>query len=88
MMGKSSAIEHVPHEKAYGLGFGDMRRRCPNIKKIRTLIEFEPKYDLEEIAYRMGYIGGGRLEKTAKPLLQNRYGNSLMGFLQGWSGAL
>jgi nucleoside-diphosphate-sugar epimerase len=24
-----------------------MRRRCPNIEKIRKLIGFEPKYDLE-----------------------------------------
>jgi UDP-glucose 4-epimerase len=47
MTGSSSAIEHIPYEKAYGPGFEDMRRRCPNIKKIRKLIGFEPKYDLE-----------------------------------------
>ena len=47
MTGSSSAIEHVPYEKAYGPGFEDMRRRCPNIEKIRKLIRFEPKYDLE-----------------------------------------
>jgi UDP-glucose 4-epimerase len=47
MTGSSSAIEHVPYEKAYGPGFEDMRRRCPNIAKIRKLIGFQPKYDLE-----------------------------------------
>ncbi len=47
MTGSSSAIEHVPYEKAYGPGFEDMRRRCPNIEKIRKLIGFQPKYDLE-----------------------------------------
>ena len=47
MTGSSSAIEHVPYEKAYGPGFEDMRRRCPNITKIRKLIGFEPKYDLD-----------------------------------------
>jgi UDP-glucose 4-epimerase len=47
MTGSSSAIEHVAYEKAYGPGFEDMRRRCPNIEKIRKLIGFEPKYDLE-----------------------------------------
>ena len=47
MTGSRSAIEHIPYEKAYGPGFEDMRRRCPNIKKIRKLIGFEPKYDLE-----------------------------------------
>ena len=47
MTGSSSAIEHVAYEQAYGPGFEDMRRRCPNIEKIRKLIGFEPKYDLE-----------------------------------------
>ena len=47
MTGTASPIEHVPYEKAYGPGFEDMRRRCPNITKIRKLIGFEPKYDLE-----------------------------------------
>ena len=47
MTGSASPIEHVPYEKAYGPGFEDMRRRCPNIEKIRNLIGFEPKYDLE-----------------------------------------
>ncbi len=47
MTGSSSAIEHVSYEKAYGPGFEDMRRRCPNIEKVRKLIGFEPKYDLQ-----------------------------------------
>jgi UDP-glucose 4-epimerase len=47
MSGSNSEIEHIPYEKAYGPGFEDMQRRCPNIEKIRELIEFEPKYDLE-----------------------------------------
>jgi UDP-glucose 4-epimerase len=49
MTGTSSPIEHVSYEKAYGPGFEDMRRRCPNIEKIRKLIGFEPKYDLEDM---------------------------------------
>jgi UDP-glucose 4-epimerase len=47
MTGSASPIEHVTYEKAYGPGFEDMRRRCPNITKVRKLIGFEPKYDLE-----------------------------------------
>jgi UDP-glucose 4-epimerase len=47
MTGTSSPIEHIPYEKAYGPGFEDMRRRCPNIEKIRKLIGFEPKHDLD-----------------------------------------
>ena len=42
-----SSIEHVPYEKAYGPGFEDMERRCPNIEKINKLIGFKPVYDLE-----------------------------------------
>ena len=47
MAGSSSTIDHVPYEKAYGPGFEDMRRRCPNIEKIQKLIGFKPKYDLD-----------------------------------------
>ena len=49
MTGSNSDIEHVPYEKAYGPGFEDMERRCPNIEKIRKLIGFEPTYGLEAI---------------------------------------
>jgi len=35
--------------QSYGPGFEDMRRRCPNIEKVRKLIGFEPKYDLEAV---------------------------------------
>ena len=49
MTKSSSEIEHVSYEKAYGPGFEDMERRCPNIEKIRSLIGFEPSNDLESI---------------------------------------
>ena len=47
MTGSNSNIEHVPYEKAYGPGFEDMERRCPNIEKINNLIGFKPAYDLK-----------------------------------------
>jgi UDP-glucose 4-epimerase len=47
MTGSNSEIEYIPYEKAYGPGFEDMERRCPNIDKIKNLIGYEPKYDLE-----------------------------------------
>ena len=49
MTGSNSAIEHIPYEKAYGPGFEDMEKRCPNIDKIKKLIGFKPGYDLEAI---------------------------------------
>jgi UDP-glucose 4-epimerase len=47
MTGSDSEIDHISYEKAYGPGFEDMQRRCPNIEKIRSLIGFEPEHDLE-----------------------------------------
>jgi UDP-glucose 4-epimerase len=49
MTGSPSEIEYVPYEKAYGPGFEDMERRCPNIQKVKGLIGFEPKYGIEAI---------------------------------------
>ena len=49
MTGSESEIEYIPYEKAYGPGFEDMERRCPNIDKIRNLIGYEPSYDLTAI---------------------------------------
>ncbi|MGE5310796.1 MAG: SDR family NAD(P)-dependent oxidoreductase [Nitrospirota bacterium] len=49
MTGSRSEIEYIPYEKAYGPGFEDMQRRCPDIGKIRDLIGFEPKVDLRGI---------------------------------------
>jgi UDP-glucose 4-epimerase len=49
MTGSVSEIEYIPYEKAYGPGFEDMQRRCPDIAKARELIGFEPKVDLRGI---------------------------------------
>ena len=49
MTNSISEIEHIPYEKAYGPGFEDMQRRCPNIKKINNLTGFKPSYDLESM---------------------------------------
>jgi UDP-glucose 4-epimerase len=49
MTGSRSEIEYIPYEKAYGPGFEDMERRCPNISKIKKLIGYEPKHGLEAI---------------------------------------
>ena len=47
MAGSDSEIEYIPYEKAYGPGFEDMERRCPNVDKIKKLIGFKPTHDLE-----------------------------------------
>ena len=49
MTGSNSEIDYIPYEKAYGPGFEDMERRCPNINKLKETIGFEPSYNLENI---------------------------------------
>jgi UDP-glucose 4-epimerase len=45
----SSAIVHIPYERAYEEGFEDMRKRVPDIGKIQNLIGFEPKFTLKDV---------------------------------------
>jgi len=47
--GSISEIVKVPYEKVYGSGFEDMRRRVPNISKIKKLINYKPAYKLDDI---------------------------------------
>lgn len=49
MTNGKSEIEYISYEKAYGQGFEDMQRRCPDIKRINDLIGFQPKVDLRAI---------------------------------------
>ena len=49
LTGSTSEIVYIPYEKAYEKGFEDMRHRQPDITKIRSLIGFEPKIDIDDI---------------------------------------
>jgi len=49
MTGSDSSIDYVPYEKAYEQGFQDMRRRVPDLGKIKALIGYEPKVTLDEV---------------------------------------
>ncbi|MFN3533868.1 MAG: GDP-mannose 4,6-dehydratase [Desulfatiglandales bacterium] len=44
-----SPIEHISYELAYGPGFEDMERRCPDISKLKGFIGYEPKYNIDMI---------------------------------------
>jgi len=48
-LGSSSTVAHIPYEEAYEAGFEDMRRRLPNINKIKDIAGWEPRYSLEDI---------------------------------------
>lgn len=45
--GSTSAIEFVPYEDIYGSSFEDMRRRVPNLDKIRQAVGYRPEITLD-----------------------------------------
>jgi UDP-glucose 4-epimerase len=49
MTGSDSEVVLVPYEEAYEQGFEDMRRRVPDLAKIRRLINYEPSVALPKI---------------------------------------
>jgi UDP-glucose 4-epimerase len=49
MTGSDSPVVLVPYEEAYEQGFEDMRRRVPDLAKIRRLINYEPSVALPKI---------------------------------------
>ena len=49
MTGSASPVVFVPYEEAYESGFEDMRRRVPDLTKIRKLINYEPSIALSKI---------------------------------------
>jgi UDP-glucose 4-epimerase len=44
-----SLIHYVPYDQAYEAGFEDMPRRVPDISKIKALIGFQPRLELDDI---------------------------------------
>ena len=46
-------IAFIPYERVYGEGFEDMRRRVPDIGRIRTVVGWEPTIPLEETVRRV-----------------------------------
>ena len=47
--GSASAIELEPYEAAFGSGFEDMRRRVPDLGKLRALLGPQPVRDVRSI---------------------------------------
>ncbi len=49
MAGSSSPIEFQSYTQAYDQDFEDVRRRVPNLSRLRSTIDFQPAYDLDAI---------------------------------------
>ncbi|MGD0462580.1 MAG: GDP-mannose 4,6-dehydratase [Tepidisphaeraceae bacterium] len=45
----SSSLEYVSYDRAYGQGFDDTPRRVPKLDKIRSMIGFRPRYNLDQM---------------------------------------
>jgi len=53
LTGSGSSIEYIPYDKAYEEGFEDMRRRVPDLSKIRSVTGYEPQVSLAELLERV-----------------------------------
>jgi UDP-glucose 4-epimerase len=51
--GSKSDIVFVPYDEAYEAGFEDMPRRVPDLTKVRQLVGYQPKVQLDEIISRV-----------------------------------
>jgi UDP-glucose 4-epimerase len=44
-----SPVQHISYEQAYGKDFEDMRRRVPDLSRVRSLIGYAPSKSLRQI---------------------------------------
>jgi UDP-glucose 4-epimerase len=49
LSGSKSGIKLIPYDQAYESGFEDMPRRVPDLSRVRSLIGYEPKHNLDDI---------------------------------------
>ncbi len=49
LAGSQSPIECIPFEKAYDENFEDLNRRVPDLQKIRSLIDYKPRFTIDDI---------------------------------------
>lgn len=53
LTGRRSTIRHIPYEEAYEGGFEDIRRRVPDVTKLRTIVGYTARIDLVESIQRV-----------------------------------
>ncbi len=53
LTGSRSQIVYIPYDEAYQQGFEDMRRRVPDVTKLRRYVGFVPETDLDEALRRI-----------------------------------
>jgi UDP-glucose 4-epimerase len=65
LVGSRSPIVHVPYERAFGEDFEDVRRRVPDLAKIRAFAGYTPEVGLDELLQRT--LASFRQEVSARP---------------------
>ena len=53
LAGSDSPVTYIPYSEAYEAGFEDMPRRVPDISKVRDLVGYQPRLDLDQIIRRV-----------------------------------
>jgi UDP-glucose 4-epimerase len=72
-----SDLTHIPYEEVYGPGFEDMKRRTPDITKLRALTGYAPQHDTDDILrdvieyYRQTPDNGQDFSETPAALLDS-----------------
>ena len=49
LSGSESPIQFIPYDEAYEAGFEDMPRRVPDISKLQSIVDYQPRLGLDEI---------------------------------------
>ena len=49
LCGSSSEIRFKSYEEVFGAGFDDMRRRVPSLERAEELIQWRPKYSIDDV---------------------------------------
>ena len=72
LTGSRSEIVHIPYAEAYARGYEDMRRRVPDLAKLRRLIGFAPETPLDESLGRIIRSQRRTTRRNSAPLVRSR----------------
>lgn len=72
-LGSQSITRRVPYEQAYATGFEDLRQRQPDLRRLRSIVSFQPTYPLHQTVLDIARLMRSR--ETSRPIIET--GSSL-----------
>ena len=66
LIDSDSEIVFVPYEEAYEVGFEDVSRRLPDLKKVQRVIGYQPSLDMQKMLERIIAFEKARLISVGK----------------------